>query len=251
MIIIDGIEVNTEADLEAAIINMDDASKTALRASFAGSPIQPLTTSPYKIWRYSNVGSPLTLDYVTGLKIKLHRKSTIVKGECTKEEFYVNYNGTTYSDLIVKEEHLFARDALGFAASRTTTVTWYLEDGTPSTSTKTWTKYYSNLEKIDEGKIRRGNLVDNLQMPCIGLISIAMIGTPNATTAVILEGRRFLADYKIEFDNFIGASDKTILACLNDSNHEKYISVGEYSWIDTMTPYGMTIRQYLVNELTI
>jgi hypothetical protein len=194
---------------------------------------------------------PTNVDFVTGLTSKLHRKSILVKGECTSEEYYQSYDGTTYSNLIVKESTVFTRDALGFPTYKTVTITWYKNDGTAHETTKTWNKYYSNMEKIQEGKTRRGNLVSNLQMPCIGLISIALNGTPNATPEVILEGRKFLADYAAEFTLFIEDSNKVMLDCLNDTNHPKYISSSEYTWIDEMTPYNITIRQYITNEMTI
>jgi hypothetical protein len=88
-------------------------------------------------------------------------------------------------------------------------------------------------------------------MPCIGLISIATLGTPNANMAVILEGRRFLLNYKLEFDAFIGESNKGIISCLNNPADPKYISTENYYWIDAMTPYGVSIRQYLIGEMSI
>lgn len=227
------------------------------------SSFNPLTPAPdlpsdVKIFKYMPVGvydrsiPPFHRDFITSLpNIKLHRKSTIVKGECTKEEFFVNYDGTTYSDLIVKEETTYVRDALGFPTYKTVKVTWYKNDGTPHPAFKSWIKYYSNMEKIQEGKTRRGNLIANLQMPCIGLISIAMLGHPNASPEVILEGRKFLADYSKEFTLFIEDSNKEMISCLNNTEHIKYVSVSKYTWIDTMTPYGMIIRAFIINELTI
>lgn len=200
---------------------------------------------------YDNTRPPLSVDYVTQLSIKLFRKSTLVKGECTREEFFEFCNGTTYTNPIVREDHVFTRDALGFATSRTTTVSWYCNNGTLHPEVKILKKYYSSAEQIEEGKTRRGNLINALQMPCIGLISIATLGTPNANMAVILEGRRFLLNYKLEFDAFIGESNKGIISCLNNPADPKYISTENYYWIDAMTPYGVSIRQYLIGEMSI
>lgn len=195
--------------------------------------------------------APIRVDYVTGLDIKLHRKSNLVKGECKSEEFYENYDGITYSNLIVKENHVFIRDALGFAIKRDTTITWYNNDGQPNSLTKSLPKFYSSVEQIEEGKTRRGNLVNALQMPTIGLISIAMIGSTAATMAVILEGRKFLADYKLEFDVFVNESNKAILDCLTNPSNPRYIQASNYAWIDSVTPYGVTIRQFIYNEMNI
>lgn len=225
--------------------------------SFDESQPEPINQLELKIFKYVNEYTkdktipPFDLDFVTGLTVKLHRKSTIIKGECTEEEYFANYDGSLYSDLIVKEETLYIRDALGFPISKTASLIWYRNNSAEHESKKTWVKYYSNLEKIQEGKTRRGNLVSNLQMPCIGLISIAMTGAQDPTTAVILEGRRFLADYSKEFTVFIEDSNRDIVQCLSDSNHSKYAHQSNYTWIDTMTPYGITIRQFIISELTI
>lgn len=210
---------------------------------------------PHKgLWNTSEV--PLDLDFRTSLNKMLHRKSTLVKGECVTEEYYenctVNAQGVlSYSNLIVSEHHAFTRDALGFPVKRDSHLHFYDRNGVESAESKTWAKFYSNLEKIQEGKTRRGNLVDALQMPCVGLISIAMTGSPNPTTAVILEGRRFLFDYKKEFDAFVDESNRDIVQCFSNPDHSRYASASKYSWINSMTPYGVTIRQFLIGELTI
>lgn len=194
---------------------------------------------------------PLTVDFITQLKVKLHRKSTLVKGECIKEEYFVDCDGTTYSNLIVSEHSTYTRNPLGFPIKKDSHLHFYDNNGVESPEAKNWVKWYSMLEQIQEGKIRRGNLIDALQMPCVGLIGIAINGTPTPTTAVILEGRRFLFDYKKEFDAFVDESNKEIVTCFADPAHPRYASVTKYPWINSMTPYGVTIRQFLVSELTI
>ena len=265
-IIVNGIKCNTIEELEVQILVLPEDQKILIRNDFNNVSNDGLVIPPLKIKIYDFLSNtpldnkyepPLRVDFVTGLDIKLHRKSILVKGECIREEFYQNAvvnptTGTiTYSNLIVKEDTTFVRNYLGFPVMKTSVISYALEDNTFHSTTKTITKMYSALEQINEGKTRRGNLVDNLQMPCIGLISIATTGSPNPTPAVIIEGRKFLADYKNEFESFVAASDKTILSCLSDTNHPKYISQTLYPWINAMTPYQVTIRQYLINELTI
>lgn len=206
--------------------------------------------------RYNTSEVPLDLDFRTSLTKMLHRKSILIKGECVSEEYYENCSvdaqgNLTYTNKIVSEHHSFIRDPLGFPVMRNSHLHFYDKNGAESAESKHWTKFYSNLEKIQEGKTRRGNLVDNLQMPCVGLISIAMTGSPLPSSAVILEGRRFLFDYKKEFDAFVDESNRDIVACFSDTNHSRYASASKYSWINSMTPYGVTIRQFLISELTI
>ncbi len=205
---------------------------------------------------YDTSEAPLSLDFRTSLKQMLHRKSTLIKGECVTEEYYqsctVNGQGTlSYSNLIVSEHHAFTRDPLGFPVMRNSHLHFYDKNGLESPESKHWTKFYNSLEKIQEGKTRRGNLVDNLQMPCIGLISLSMTGSPVPSPSVILEGRRFLFDYKKEFDSFVDESNRDIVQCFSNVNHPRYASASNYTWINSMTPYGVTIRQFLIAELTI
>jgi hypothetical protein len=257
MIIVDGVKIKTEQELEEYCVGKSE--ETALHLSLLFNNQSPSIDETLKVkiysftnnTKYSVFEPPTDLDFITSLKIKLHRKSILVKGECTSEEYYETYDGTTYGNLIVREAHVFTRDLLGFAIKRDTTISWYMNNGSAHPTVKLVPKYYSNGQKIDEGKTRRKNLVDGLQIPCIGLISIAMIGTPNATSAVITEGRRFLKDYKTEFDTFTDSSNKDILSCLSDITFGRYITSASYTWIDSMTPYGITIRAYLINELTI
>lgn len=199
---------------------------------------------------------PLDVDFRSGLTKMLHRKSTLIKGECVKEEYFENCSvdaqgNLTYSNLILSEHHSFVRDPLGFPIMRNSHFHFYDVNGVESAETKPWTKFYSNLEKIQEGKVRRWNLVDNLQMPCVALISLAMTGSQIPTTEVILEGRRFLFDYKKEFDAFVDESNRDIVQCFSNPAHPRYASASKYSWINAMTPYGVTIRQFLIGELTI
>lgn len=206
--------------------------------------------------KWNTLVPPIDLDFRSGLSIVLHRKSYLVKGECVKEEYYQTctvdaVGNLTYTNLIVSEHHSFTRDPLGFPIVRTSHLKFYDKSGNASGIIKPWAKYYSSTEKIQEGKTRRGNLVDNLQMPCIGLISLAMTGSPIPTSAVILEGRRFLFDYKKEFDSFVDESNRDIIQCFSNPNHPRYASASNYNWINTMTPYGVTIRQFLIAELTI
>lgn len=245
-----GIEANLEGEFFLVADDITQAEKDYIDA--IEYPIKKRLRINSLLRVYSDpFQDALNVDFISGLTVKLHRKSILVKGECRSEEFYLNFDGTTYSTLIVKEESTYTRDALGFPIYKDVKISWVCEDGSFHSKTKEWRKYYSQLEKIQEGKTRRGNLLDNLQMPCIGLISYALLGHFNGSPEVILEGRRFLADYALEFKVFVDDSNKEIISCLNNPQHIRYASVSNYSWIDSMTPYGVTIRQFIINELTI
>lgn len=113
--------------------------------------------------------SPENIDYdIFGL----HKKRTIVKGELLCTEYYREYDGTNYSDLIVKEERAYNRDALGLVQTRVQTVTWYLYDGKVGCVKKT-TKYYSPQESIEEGVSRRDNVISEAKIYCLGALGQA------------------------------------------------------------------------------
>jgi hypothetical protein len=212
-----------------------------------------------KIYRYINdtvyhdlSKPPKEHDFIVGLSIKMHEKVTMVKGEVQKKEHYANFDGTTYSDLIVVEDIVYNRNALGFAVSRTTTRKWICEDQSVHPDTKISLKYYSANDQIEEGITRRGNLIKSIQQPVMGLIAFAWYQNPYAVnTAVILEGRKFLLEYQQEFNAFVNESNKAIIECLSTTSNPRYADVTKWSWIDSMTPYGVTIRQYIVSQLTI
>lgn len=133
--------------------------------------------------------SPENLDYdIYGF----HKKRTIVFGELITVEYYRNYNGTTYSDLILKETRTFFRDAVGLAQYRIQTTEWYLEDESIGCR-KTTTKYYSPQESIEEGVIRRGNIIANAKIYTLSQLgqeySFDLLTSVKSEIGLFLDGR--------------------------------------------------------------
>jgi hypothetical protein len=92
------------------------------------------------------------------------------KGELYLIEYYEDFDGATYHNLIVKEERQYIRDPQsGWVYMRLLTVTWYLEDDSVG-YTKTSKKFYSMPESYDEGKSRRGNVINNTSIYLLGLV---------------------------------------------------------------------------------
>lgn len=188
---------------------------------------------------------PFDIDFVTGLTIKLHRKQTLVKGEVTKEEYYVNFNGTTYSDEIVEEVHTFTRNSLGFALYRTTTIKWYTEFGNHCPETKTWVKFYDGLQTIEEGISRRGNIVKYLQPVILSFLQATL--SPEQLPNILTLGRAFLTQYKPQFDAFTDHSDRTISTTLQGVQ----VAI-DHPWTQNIIPNTSTkIIEYILNELNI
>lgn len=110
-----------------------------------------------------DMDNPSYLDYnIFGL----HKKHTITKGELLCVDYYKYHDGTTYSDLVVKEERTYNRTPLGLVISRNQTSTWYLEDDSVGLIKET-TKYYSMQSSIDEAITRRKNITAEAKIYCL------------------------------------------------------------------------------------
>lgn len=123
----------------------------------------------YKIT--GEIEAPLDIDYnIFGL----HKSKTFVTGELRLVEYFKEFDGTTYSNLVVKEERAYTRNAWDLAEYRTQTSTWYLEDDTIG-CTKVTTKYYNPQESMEEAEYRRTNLLSDAK-----LYTASVVGLPDA-----------------------------------------------------------------------
>jgi hypothetical protein len=120
---------------------------------------------PFKI---SGTGyDPRDIDYdIKGY----HKRRTIVKGELVKVEYFKNFDGTTYSDLVVEEARTYNRDAIGIIQTRDIKITWYLINNTIG-CIKEWTKYYNSDEAIQEGIDRRSNMIGVAKTTLLNLLA--------------------------------------------------------------------------------
>ena len=189
---------------------------------------------------------PYDVDFVTGLTVKLHRKQTMVKGEIQIEQYFLNFNGVSYSNEVVKETHTFIRDVFGFAQYRTTTVEWVLKCDKYNASKKVWVKYYDMLQTIEEGITRRGNIVKFLQPKILGILQMTV--APSDLPNILVWGRGFLSYMKVHFDNFVDHSDRTLYTEL-----QKPELIAAYPWLMNVVPGtgGATIIQFILSEVTI
>ena len=224
----------------------------------------------YKIWDYVNDEphvpwfSPTSLDYKKGLNTRLHPKNTFTKGELTLREYYESatvdaVGAVTFSNLVLKEENSYTRDIGGFAVVRSQTISWMRDDETWGPDVKTTLKYYSGIDKMQEGKKRRSNLVDQLMMDTANMLlyieavaRITATGDPNyqltqaEVEAVLVTGRDLLTAYEDEFSAFIQHSEKKILTDIaNDTTH----AILDYD-VPGSSPV-VKIRDFVISEMTI
>ena len=201
-----------------------------------------------KIYSFTDSREPFSeIDYKTGLSIRLHPKKTFIQGELQSVEYYSAFDGTTYSDLVLKVDIVYTRDALGFATTRTTTRTWYYTDDTIVDVPKVTIKHYNDaLDRIKEGKRRRANLIDILINNVMGLMLETMIpGQAADATAVIQTGRDFMKTHQIDITAFVQESH---------TDFKDSVTAASDAWLSN-TPASIggstTIKDYITTELTI
>lgn len=186
------------------------------------------------------------LNYKTGLTTRLHPKVLMTRGEVYRVEYYKTSTptaaGPTYEDLVLFEDIVYMRDALGNAVMQTKTISWVCEDGTVCATTKVLVKVYTAAESIREGLRRRGNIIDYLKGETIGRLMQTEL--PKGTTApeVMDMGRVFLADEVDNIFNFVDGSSPDIYTSVTaDTTH---------TWLDNVFD-GVTIRAFFLDELNI
>lgn len=191
---------------------------------------------------------PFELDYITSIDGRLHpTNSVIVDGEVRRTDYYAEasmdaYGAVTYSDLIVREDFVYTRDAIGFARTRVQTISWYLEDDTPHADTKVRTKLYERDESMREGVRRRSNIGDKLAMDLAGWLYVTQTQLANPQARIDL-GREFMRQYKLSFDMFIDASSSQILYDVRDD--------ASNAWLNSYLAPGLTIRAKILDDLNI
>jgi hypothetical protein len=185
----------------------------------------------------SETEAPRGHNYVLGLNTKLFPVRTFIKGELQSTYWY---GDEAHKDLVLKVEVIYTRDQLGFATRRITTRTWLREDGTEHEDKKLSIKTYDSLAQIKEGIKRRGNIVDGLQIPVLGLM---MQVVDNMTSSeILILGREFLKQHQTSFIAFVNESNHSVIYDMLDAQDE---------WLDIEVFPGLTIRGYILNELNI
>lgn len=158
------------------------------------SPVYKLTES---------LDDPRNLDYdIYGL----HKKKTIVAGELVLVEYYKNYNGTDYSDLVVSETRNYVRNAYGLVTYRTQVSYWYLTNDTIG-CTKTTTKYYNVQESMEEAETRRRNLLSDAK-----LYTASQVGLTNALD--------LMTSVNAEISLYIQGEQTALITAINNSTKE-------------------------------
>lgn len=208
--------------------------------------------SPVRIYRYippkvhvNIYNPPKDINFITGLTISTYADRSFAFGEMIQVDWYSDFDMT---ELLVREEITYYRDVIGMADSRQTIRTWYREDGTPHPDQKISNKLYKNpTERIEEGKVRRNNVVNELLYNALGLMFETLPFDQNITDPVVIEatGNTFVKSHNDSITSFIqvGGSTELIAAFTNATD----------VWLDNLPASlggSMSIRDYLIYGLT-
>lgn len=204
--------------------------------------------------KYNIYEPPFDVDFITHLVQKLKKKTLKkVQGKPTSSEYYKDYNNGFYSNIVLRRDFVLTYDSGGFITEKQDIVKWYMSDGSLSTVSKNIGMVYDPIldmeKRIKEGKLRRGSIIDGLQLPVLaGLLETQ----PNETgdtfeikkSRMILVGRAFIQKHSDAFRGFIDHSDKTVINEMWTTNE---------AWLDTPVPSwgGATIRMFILNEINI
>jgi hypothetical protein len=222
-----------------------------------------------KNFKLTNLNSdPSLIDYdILGLK----KKRIITKGELRETGYYKNYipSSQTYSDLVVFETRDYTRDALGIVQYRTQTTHWILNDNTTGL-TKTFTKYYSPEEAIQEGIDRRTNMIAFAKTTLLSELK-AIFGEPtnqsyafDLLTSVKTQMDYFSQGYTQPLRDAISASTKAYMgvaqqdritaATIVDSGASQTDTVTingvDFSYVSSYVPTKEEIANGLINLIT-
>lgn len=201
--------------------------------------------------------APVGLNYKTHLNTSLKPKRTFIQGELQMVEWFADYDANLdlYSDLVLRVEVTYTRDAAGFALHRDTTRTWLCEDDTDATPVKVTRKYYVGKERDEEGVKRRKNITAQIKS-AVGnhlVLSASDPTDPIEAQTQLDIGRQFYEDREVEITHFIELSRQEIHANIADD-----VTASPDAWLDdnlkitpTFTHPTLTVRDYLLAELNI
>lgn len=213
---------------------------------------------PFKIYNYIDDEDeqfqdpyhlPACVNYKTQLNIRLYPEHYFIKGELQKTIYYSEYDESTeiFNDEILLVSFEYERDNLGFAVKRQTKRQWYRTNGVlEETQIKDTLKFYDSQQKIREGKRKRENIMDTITITVMGMVMQTELPNPDSIykspEEIVVEGRRFLADHKISFSNFIDDANADILTELSEDTTP---------WLsNVIDANGTKILDYLLYQLS-
>lgn len=203
------------------------------------------------------------INYNIAVKPNLFPKRHMAQGELTKVEWFAD---TGLINKVLEVNISYIRDGFGFASERTTIRKWVMNNGGFHPDEKVTTKDYTinPIDQIVEGKRRRGNIVNDIQLPTLAFLVEVLSGPPDnlTQTEILLMGRDFMDRFDDEFKKFIDNSSTVTDDQDPDFGKKKVVVAFETASTTTdgwlllnplqLDPTGSTsILDYLVAQFSI
>ena len=222
------VEASTIEDaLSLAELEADD-----IMSSIDFEPEEEKLGQVYNIWalavdKKQPNSDPRGLDYKTGLTTTLHPKLSFVKGELLRVEYYKDYDGKEFENLILDVDVVYNRSSEGVLTDRITTRKWTIQDGF-GTHVKTTKKFYSITQAAVADQRRRSNIVDNL--------------VAKAHPSVVSFVKTMFRSLDNEINSYKTTGDTKLI--------EK---IGGYDgqWLDAEVAPSVTLRMAIIGQLTV
>lgn len=188
------------------------------------------------------------VDFLERLRMmgkRLYPDFVKIKGEVQQVDWYaeasVNPDGSmAYNDLMVRESFVYTRDPNGFALYRDGTITWYCEDDCAHPEVKTVErKFYPPLERIQERKTRRANIIDDLKYSVLGWI---IVSEPTDFATALAWGQTFFSAYQSEIVSYVEVSNAALQTAITDDTST--------AWLDN-TIQSVTLRAMMLDAIDI
>lgn len=187
------------------------------------------------------------INYKTELDRRLHRVDTFSRGELVQTIYYAEFDGTTPSVPVVREDSVYEDDVFSLPTKRTMTISWYGRDGLlVDGAVKVLEKWYEGIAQLHASRRRRSNVYNILQQQVLGmLVATAPAGGLSTDPVVVIEtGRAFLVSLDDDFNLWVDTASETGLV--------DKITNGTELWLDNVVNVpeaGDTIRDYALWEL--
>lgn len=196
--------------------------------------------------QYTETEVPKSLDYVIGLKQKLYPKRTFTDGSLVEVVWYENHDlqNDIYDTPVIKVEIQYFFNSDDYVTHRIVTRKWAYDDGTYPNDSSEWKvteKHYTFKEALEEGIIRRTNIVNILKGDVVGLIM-----QTESTDTITAEGLgiAFFIENKDAIESYIQVNYRDVI----NSNIDN-ASLTQHYWLDNDIGGGTTIADYIKSKL--
>jgi len=99
-----------------------------------------------------------------------HKEKIFQYGELREVNYYENFNGGSFSNIVVKEQRSYTRDPIhNLAQYRTATHSWYYNNDEIGAE-KVTVKYYDSQSSLEEAYQRRQNVINQTKTYTLGAL---------------------------------------------------------------------------------